>query len=55
VNRIRERFHNVLATRIQHAYKKYKLRQLARLPTPSRVRRGSVAEVSRWLLNACCL
>jgi hypothetical protein len=45
----------VLATRIQHAYKKYKLRKLARLPTPSRVRRGSVAEVGRWYYFSPCI
>jgi hypothetical protein len=48
IYRIKKRHHDVLATRIQHAYREYKLRQIARLPTPSKARRAaSIAEVRR--------
>ena len=46
VHRIKLRYHNVCAKRIQSAYRKYRMRKLARVPTPSKIRRASnMAEV----------
>ena len=41
MNRIRDRYHNVLAARIQHGYRKYKARKLAKTAPVSKIRRSS--------------
>lgn len=51
VNRIRDRYHNVLAARIQHGYRKYKARKQAKAAPVSKIRRSSnLAKVKRVLL-----
>lgn len=39
VTRIKGRYHDLMASRIQHAYRGYKQRKTARLPTPTKIRR----------------
>ena len=48
VNRIRDRYHNILAARIQHAYKKHKQRKMEKSQPATKIRRASnLAKVTK--------